>query len=371
MSAVGEYMRNASSPGRSGHRLARLADERVWAAREGLARLLGVDAPERVTFALNATMALNAAANHLGQIGGRILSSSFEHNSVTRPVRALERKGLIRYQLIPTAPDEAVDLGWLEAQLRVGDVSGVITTYASNVTGNVMPILEMSQLSREHGALFVVDAAQAVGHFPVDADCADVLVFAGHKGLGGPQSVGGAIIGEGVKLEPFVRGGSGGKSESIDQPRWLPWSQEAGTMNGPGIAGLAAATNELTQNRVASESQRVIALRAELQRGLVDLPGIAIIEHPSRIPRAGVLSFSTDQVSPSTLGSLLEEEFNVLVRTGLHCAPLAHSTMGTSDQGTIRVSIDTNNSESDISLLLEALSHLLSDSRTRNQKASV
>jgi cysteine desulfurase family protein len=371
ITAVTTYLRNAGSPGRSGHRLARWADEQVWAAREQLAILLNAPSPERVTFAVNATMALNAVANHLGHLGGRVLSSSFEHNSVTRPLRALETKGIIEYELVPPSRDEPLDLDWLEAQISEGGVSGVVLTWASNVSGTVMPVRDVSAVCRKYGVLFVVDAAQAAGHVPVDAPVADVLVFAGHKGLGGPQGVGGAVLGENANLEPFVRGGSGGRSESIDQPRWLPWSQEAGTMNGPGIAGLVGALSELTPASIAEDSRRVAALRERLEFDLQKIEGVTVVRHSSSTPPVGVLSFVADEITSSSFGALLEERFNILVRTGLHCAPVAHQTLGTFDDGTVRISIDAKTTLQEIDTAVDAINQIFEDKRVRDRKVAV
>lgn len=346
--AVVEYLQLGTSPGRSGHALARWSEERVWEARVELARLFGTDAPERVTFSQNATLSLNAVANHLANGGGEILTSAFEHNSVMRPLHAYAERGRLTHTAIPPTATEPLDLEWLEHRLRHHPPAGVVMTWASNVTGNVLPVEQVSFLCRQYGVFLAVDAAQAAGYVPVDADIADVIVFAGHKGLGGPQGVGGCVIREGTRLESFVRGGSGGKSESPTQPRWLPWAQEAGTLNGPNIAGLGAAVRELTNDEVQRRHDRSTTLRQRLVEVLDPVPGVEVVANPSSLSYVGVLSLRIASMHSTTVASILEEEYGILVRAGLHCAPMAHATLGTQSTGTVRISLGSQTTEDDV-----------------------
>ncbi|MWV60756.1 aminotransferase class V-fold PLP-dependent enzyme [Rathayibacter sp. VKM Ac-2754] len=356
--AMERFLESGTSPGRAGHRLASWAEEQVWATRTSLANLVGCRQPDRVTFSLNATMSLNSVANHLGLIGGRVLTSAFEHNSVTRPLAALEAAGRITHEVIPSSSDGPVDLDLFERALRRGDTAGVLMTWASNVSGEVLPVTEISALCREYGVFLALDAAQAFGHLPIDAAVADVVVFAGHKGLGGPQGVGGAVIGEGVSLPPLVRGGSGGRSENPEHPSWLPWSQEAGTLNGVGIAGLGAALAELDQAEIEHRSVHHGALREYFAQKLRDSEGVRPVEVGRRSPTVGVVSFTIDGMKPSSAAAVLEERFDILVRSGLHCAPLAHRTIGSSAGGTVRVSLGSRTTRSELDATIAAIREL-------------
>lgn len=190
-----------------------------------------------------------------------------------------------------------------------------------------------------------------------------MVVFAGHKGLGGPQGVGGAVIGEGIMLSPWVLGGSGGRSEGLKQPRWLPWSQEAGTVNGVGIAGLGAALSEVDGAEVARRRDRIGVLRERLAVGLRKCDRVRLTELLGRTGPVGVLSFQIDGMKPGAAADLLEERFDILVRSGLHCAPLAHRTLGTGRDGTVRMSIGPRTTEQEIDMTISAIDDLTSTNR--------
>lgn len=336
--------------------MSRWAEEQIWRTRESLAGVFLVNDPDRVVLGLNATMMLNSAIHHLSRRGGRVLTSAWEHNSVTRPLFAQVEQGLLRHEVIPGSVHAPVDLEWLATELEGGGVSGVVMTWASNVTGCVLPVEAVSALCRMHGVLLIIDAAQAAGYIPVEAGLADVLVFAGHKGLGGPQGVGGAVIADGIELDPFLVGGSGGRSENQSAPRWLPWSQEAGTPNGPGIAGLGAAVADLSVSAVRERQARLARLRALLDAGLRDISHIQMVDPDVAHEAVPVLSFTVEGVASSRVGEALEEDHDVLVRTGLHCAPLAHHTLGTIEGGgTVRISLSATATEGDVDAALEAV----------------
>lgn len=359
--SVADYLDQGGNPGRSGHRLAQWSESRIWEARQNLAALVDVDDPDRVIFTLNATMALNVVTNHLAHCDGAVVSSAFEHNSVVRPLHALAEDGRVEHVVVPPSPTEPVDLDRLETLLGHGDVHAVFVSHASNVTGAIAPVEQISALCRRHGVLFVLDAAQTVGHHTVDARLADVLVFAGHKGLGGPQGVGGMVLGEGVLLRPLVRGGSGGKSELREQPKWLPWAHEAGTPNGPGIAGFAAGLGDVTREEVGRRCARERELRTRLRDGLSAIDHVRLHEIPSSRGAVGVLSITLDGYRPTELAEKLDERYGILVRAGLHCAPLAHETLGTFPAGTLRFSLSHLTTEAEIDHTIAAVTELAAE----------
>ena len=337
LDAMRSYLDAGGNPGRSGHRLARAAEEMVWDARLVLAGLLGVEEPERVVFTGNATMALNIAIKGLVQSGDRVLTSSFEHNSVMRPLYALEDSGVVT-TVIPPGTDCAVDLDRLESELRANRVRLVVMSHASNVTGACVPLAQVHELTTRYGALLVVDAAQTAGHTAVRGDDAEVVVFAGHKGLHGPQGTGGMYVSERVTIRPLLHGGTGGRSEVPHQPRWLPYALESGTPNGVGIAGLAAGVRHVSAEGLDAVRIREADLRRALVAAVARIPGVQLHEWPSPVPPMPVVSVTFDRLSATDAAALLDERHGIMVRGGLHCAPMAHRTLGTAARGgTVRL----------------------------------
>lgn len=350
--AVLAYLSRAGNPGRSGHQLARLAEEVIWGAREVVADFFSTSDPARVVFTNNATAALNVAIKGLARPGTRVITSSFEHNSVTRPLNALPEAAWL-----PIRPgvESPIDLDALEDELRQGDVSLVVASHASNVTGAVIPVGEIRSLTAHYGIPLVLDAAQTAGHTPIHSRDADVIIFAGHKALFGPQGTGGLIVGENITIRPLMQGGTGGRSEAPNHPRWLPYSLEAGTPNGLGIAGLAAALRWLATHDFQQIIECEQRLRGLLMSRLDELERIEVHEMPSAAPVMPVVSVSVPGLAPVDAAASLEEEYQILVRAGLHCAPLAHRTLNTFPQGTIRFSLSHQTTEADIEAATVAL----------------
>jgi cysteine desulfurase family protein len=364
LAAMARYLETGGNPGRSGHRLARASEDLIWDAREALSEFLGVDQPERITFAYNATTALNIAIKGLVSTGDRVLTSAFEHNSVVRPLYAL-REAEVTTSTIPPAPNAPVDLDWLEAELRDPRVRLVIVSHVSNVTGAVAPVGAIHELTRRAEVPLVVDAAQSVGHVPISGDDADVLVFSGHKGLYGPQGVGGMYVSERAPVRPLMQGGTGGRSELPQQPRWLPYALECGTPNGVGIAGLAAGLRYVVKRGAEVIRAHETALREELTGRLRGIQGVRLHEWPGAEPPGPVVSVTFDGVAPGTAAELLEERHGVLVRAGLHCAPLAHRTLETIGTGTVRFSMSHLTSWSELDNLTGAVTEIAKVSEVR------
>jgi cysteine desulfurase family protein len=354
LAAMSEYLRTAGNPGRSGHRLSQAGEAVLWDARERLAAVLDGDDPSRVVLTLNATTALNMAIKGLALPGRRVLTSAFEHNAVVRPLHSLRETGVV-WAAVPPAPDSPIDLDAVERELRAGDVSLIVVTHASNVTGAVIPLAAVHALATDYEVPLLVDAAQTAGDRPVSARTADVLVVAGHKGLLGPQGTGGLYVSERVSIRPLLHGGTGGRSEQLEQPQWLPFALEAGTPNGVGIAGLAAAVSHVTARDVAARASITQRLRTAFVAELRSVPGVLLHEWPSREPPVGVVSITFEGRSPIDAAAMLEERHDVLTRAGLHCAPLAHRTLGTFSNGTVRLSFSDAIPASDLDAATEAV----------------
>lgn len=355
--AIMDYLAGAGNPGRSGHRLARFADDVVWSARADVAKLFAVADPAQVIFTMNATMALNIALQGVLRPGDRVLCSSFEHNSVVRPLHALGAVG-VKWEALPPSADCPVDLDRLEQDLRSGAVRAVVVSHGSNVTGAVLPLAEVRRLTLEHGALLVVDAAQTAGHVPLSIADADLIACSGHKGLLGPQGTGVLVVSPGVEVRPLFQGGTGGRSEQLEQPRWLPFALESGTPNGAGIAGLAAGVRHLMARGIPELAAHEETLRRRLVEGLSALPGVTVIEQPSPERPVPVVSITMRSRLPGTVAELLEERAGILVRGGLHCSPQAHRTVGTFPSGAVRFGMSHETGTDEVDAAVAAVAEI-------------
>lgn len=430
--AMVEFLEQAgANPGRSGHRRAVAAARAVFAARQAVARLLGVRDESRIVFGPNATWGINLALYGLLEPGDRVLTSGMEHNAVARPLYDLSRRG-VEVTRVHCTPEGHLDLDELRRALRkatrrggvhvaargtgpctgsgaragtggTGTGSGtggrtclVVLTHASNVTGTILPVAEAARLAHEHGALILVDAAQTAGCLPLDVTDMDLdlVAFTGHKGLLGPQGTGGLYIREGLTPRPLVRGGTGSFSHLEEQPPVLPDLYESGTLNGVGLAGLAAAVDHVAQTGVERIRRHEVDVTKRLLRGLQAIPGVEVYGPGDPEARVAVVSFNvrapggaattasparagrgagadaggaTAQgataeavtadgvVDPALVAEWLDAEFGVMVRAGLHCAPWAHRTVGTYPQGTVRISLGYSNTTEDADYVVSAV----------------
>ena len=339
--AVGEAMRaylddTGGSPGRSGHRMAIAAGRLVAEARMNLAELFNVDDPSRVVFTKNVTEALNLAVLALVQPGDHVITSAIEHNSVMRPLRHLESHG-VKLTVVPCSEDGIPDLDVVEQALR-RPTKLVVVTHASNVIGNVLPIVHITKLAHSANVPVLVDAAQTAGAYPIDMSelGIDVLAFTGHKSLFGPTGTGGLCLAEGVEIAPLIRGGTGSASELETQPGFLPDSLESGTLNVVGIAGLNAGVRFVLDQGVETIQRHECTLNGRFLDCVHGIPGIRVYGPLDADNKVGVVSFNIAGVSPSDAGLILDQRFNIMCRIGLHCAPAAHRTIGTYPVGTIR-----------------------------------
>ena len=338
--AIGTFLgTTAGNPGRSGHALALGAQAMVSATRRALATILGVPDPSRVAFTANATDALNQALWGLLEAGDRVITTGMEHNAVARPLVALGDIG-VTVTRVSCAPDGTLDLADLDHALRSGPARLVAMTHASNVTGTILPVAVAARLAHEHGALILVDAAQTAGVLPIDAVAMglDMVAVPGHKALLGPTGTGGLYVGPGIRLRPLRQGGTGTRSEDERQPEDLPEGLEAGTLNTVGIAGLGAALAYLAGRGLESIRSGELALTARLIDGLRSVPGLTVHGTGDAASQVATVSFSLEGWEPADLGAVLDGSFGICVRAGLHCAPLAHRTIGTWPQGTVRLS---------------------------------
>jgi cysteine desulfurase family protein len=354
-----------ANPGRSGHRLSLEAGRIVYEAREAIAEAFGADDPLRVVFGANATEALNLALRGYLQPGDHVVTSSMEHNSMMRPLRALaagECGGPIHLTVIPCSPQGFLDPADLEAAVRQNTVL-IALNHASNVCGSLLPVPEAGEIAQQHGCLLLVDAAQTAGAYPIDmeADRIDLLAFTGHKALGGPMGTGGLVIGDRVDLErlnPLKRGGTGSRSEREQQPDFLPDMCESGTANTVGLAGLLNGVRWVLERGVQSIRQHEIELAHRLIGGLGRIPGVIVYGSRDATRQTATVAFNIAGFEPSEVGLQLDDEHGIMCRVGLHCAPAAHRTLGSFPRGSVRFGLSAFNTPAEVDAALEAVADI-------------
>lgn len=355
-----------ASPGRSAHRLAVESGRIVYDAREKIAALFNALDPLRVVFGANVTEALNLALRGWLRPGDHVITSSMEHNSVMRPLRALERHG-VEVTVVRCSPEGCLDPADVETAIRP-NTTLVVLNYASNVVGALLPVAEVGRIARRHNLLLLVDAAQTGGAYPVDmqADNIDLLAFTGHKSLHGPMGTGGLIIGERVeatRLEPLKRGGTGSRSELEEQPEFLPDMGESGTPNAVGLAGLAAGVRWVLEQGVETLRAYEMQLAQQLIDGLRDIPGVTVYGSPDASRRTATVSFNIAGLEPSEVGLRLDEANGIMCRVGLHCAPAAHRTLGTFPVGTVRFGLGAFNTIEEVNMAVKAVRQLAGEAQ--------
>ena len=353
-----------ANPGRAAHRQALESGRIVYGAREAVCELFHAPDPLRLVWCKNATEALNLALWGLLRPGDHVVTSSMEHNSMMRPLRAMDgpperRLGGVEITVVNCTPLGVLDPADVEAALRP-NTRMVALNHASNVIGTLLPVAEVGAICRAHDLLLLVDAAQTGGAYPIDvqADKIDLLGFTGHKSLGGPMGTGGLIVGERVdenQIDPLIRGGTGSRSEYEVQPDFLPDMCESGTPNVVGLAGLEAGVNWVLERGVDVIRAHEVALAQALIEGLQSIPGVLVYGKLDPEQQTATVSFNIDRIPPSLVGLRLDDEYGIRCRVGLHCAPSAHKTMGTFPDGTVRFGLSAFNTAEEVDVALGAV----------------
>jgi cysteine desulfurase family protein len=347
-----------ASPGRSGYRLSIEAGRILYQTRESLAELFNVDDPLRIIFTLNVTEALNLALKGLLRPGDQVITSSMEHNSVMRPLRELEKRG-VEIKVIPCSSQGVLDPVDLESAIKK-NTKLIVLNHGSNVIGSLLPITVVGEMAKRHHILFLVDTAQTAGCFPLDIkkDNIDLLAFTGHKSLYGPPGTGGLVIGERVdtkKLIPLKVGGTGSHSEFEEQPGFLPDIYESGTPNIVGLNGLKEGVRFVLAEGVDKIHQHEKNLIIRLVEGLKEIPEVTLYGGDYRKEQVAVVSFNLKDKWPSEVGMRLDEEYDIMCRVGLHCSPATHKTIGTFPRGTVRFSMSWFNTLEEVDQVIMAI----------------
>ena len=355
---------SGSNVGRGAYDRAYAVEERVYETRELLCALFHGGDCRNVIFTKNVTESINVLLKGLLKSGDHVLVSSMEHNAVMRPLTQLTKLG-VTFSRVPCAPDGSLCLEALEGLARA-DTRAVVMTHASNVCGTVLPIAAVGDFCRRRDLLFLVDSAQSAGVLPIDMEAMhiDALAFTGHKGLLGPQGIGGFVLGERMLplLEPLLSGGTGSLSHSEEVPDFLPDRFEPGTMNLPGILGLRAALLWLRETGMEQILRHELDLTERFLRGLAPLEAsgkLRVLGRRGREGRTGVVSIQTLTEDLAQAAFRLDRDFGIQTRVGLHCAPAAHRTLGTFPAGTIRFSFGWWNTEADADAAAAALGTIL------------
>ena len=340
------------------------AEEVIYETRQLLAELFHFSKCKNVIFTPNVTTSLNFILKGFLKPGDHILVSAMEHNAVMRPVVQLASLG-ISFDRIPCRTDGSMILEKVEELIRP-ETKAIVTLHASNVCGTIMPLKEISTFCQKHGLLFVLDSAQTAGTLPIDMEelKLDALAFTGHKGLRGPQGIGGFLIRSELasQIEPLLSGGTGSISHTEEVPDFLPDRFEPGTLNIPGILGLHAALDDLENSSMDLAFQHELTLTKQFIDGILTLDpaeaSLRVIGHKDTQNRCAVVSIQTLEVDMARAAFELDDTYGIMSRVGLHCAPSAHKTLGTYPAGTLRFSFGPENTPEEVDTALHALAEI-------------
>ncbi len=350
----------AANPGRGGHFLSIKAGETVQNTRRLLAGLFSIADPRNLIFCVNATHALNQAIKGYLRPGDHVITTTIEHNSVRRPLAFLEKEINIEVSYVSPRKDWKFEIDDFRKEIRA-HTRLIVVSHGSNVTGAILPVEEIGELAREKNIVFLVDASQTAGIIDINVNEAgiDMLAFPGHKGLYGPQGTGGLYISPDIELTPILHGGTGSQSELAEQPPARPDRYESGTLNTAGIAGLGAGVEFVKQTGIDTIRKKENQLTEHLLDGLQAVRGVTIYGPGRDRQRLGVVSFTVENADPAEVAMILDQHYQIAVRAGFHCSPLAHESAGTMNcGGAVRVSFGYFNTIEEVNTLIEAIKEI-------------
>ena len=359
--AVVEAMTSLGNAGRGANEASLSAARIIYDAREKLCRFFNGEDPRQIVFTSNSTESLNIAIKGLLEPGDHVITTMLEHNSVLRPVYEMEKKG-VALTIIRADKKGRFSLEEMEAAIRP-ETKMIVCTNGSNLTGNYVDIGKVGEMARRHEVLFVVDASQTAGVFPIDVRNmqVDVLCFTGHKGLLGPQGTGGMYVREGLAIRPLKSGGSGVQTYSKTHPREMPTALEAGTLNGHGIAGLRAGVEYIENTGLDTIRAREQELMWRFYEGVKEIPGVTVYGDFDSRERCAIVSLNIGDYDSSEVSDALLTEYGISTRPGGHCAPLMHEALGTVEQGAVRFSFAHSNTEEEVDIAINAVRELATE----------
>ena len=356
--AVAEAISHMGNPGRGAHEASLDASRVVYGTREKMAELFGAEEASQIVFTANSTESLNIAIQGLVDPGDHVITTVMEHNSVLRPLYLCQQRG-VSLTILPFSAAGTVTPEAIEAVIR-SNTRMIVCTHGSNLTGDLNDLEAIGRVCKKHHLLFVVDASQTAGVFPIQMDSMniDVLCFTGHKSLMGPQGTGGMCVRKGVRIRPLLVGGSGIDSYSKIHPQVMPTVLEAGTLNAHGIAGLSAALDFIKKVTPDVIRQREEELTRRFVSQIKSIPGVKLYGNYEQFPRAPILSLNILDYDSGEIADVLAQDYGIMTRAGAHCAPLMHETLGTKSQGAVRFSFSYFNTEEEIDQAANAIREL-------------
>lgn len=365
-SAMADYITNRGiNINRGSYALAYDVEDIIYTTRQRLNTLFNGHDPSHVIFTQNVTMSLNMVIKGLLKSGDHVLVSSMEHNAVMRPLTQLLDKG-ITFDIIPCDKMGSIQLESMDSLIRPNTVA-LIINHASNVCGTIQPLESIGSICKTHNLQFIVDAAQTAGVIPIDVKAChiDALCFTGHKGLLGPQGIGGIILTKEMaqNLTPLIAGGTGSFSHLETMPTHMPDAFEAGTLNLPGIIGLNEGLAYIESQGMENIHNHELALTQSFLEGLQSIDGINIVGKQNIQDRTAVVSITIDGMDPASIAYELESNYHIMTRVGLHCAPRAHQTLETYPEGTVRFSFGYANTHKDVETALSALHRIVKNTK--------
>lgn len=355
--AVVAAMSHMGNAGRGATTAALDASRVIYDTREKLSDLFNLQNPSRVAFTSNSTESLNTAIKGILSSGDHAITTALEHNSVLRPLYDLQAKGM-ELSIVDCDENGNIDYNDFEKLIKE-NTKAIVCTHASNLVGNVLDVKKIGSIAKKHNLIFIVDASQSAGVFPIDMQDMniDILCFTGHKGLLGPQGTGGICVREGIDVRPLKVGGSGVNTFSKEQPVEMPTHLEAGTLNGHAIAGLNAALDYLKEEGIDNIQKREEELMFRFYNGIKDIKDIKIFGNFEN-KRAAIVTFNVGDIDSAAFSDELSFAYDISTRAGAHCAPLMHKAMNTVEQGAVRFSFSHYNTEEEIDTAIKAVKEI-------------
>ena len=359
--AVAEALTTLGNAERGTHSASLGASRTVFSTRMKLAKFFNAEGPSNIVFTMNATEGLNIAIKGILEKGDAVITTCLEHNSVLRPLYQLRDEGV---ELSFVSADKFGRPNYEEFESLIKpNTKAIISTAGSNLTGNLVDIKRVGEIAKKHGLIFVVDASQTAGVFPIDVKelNIDILCFTGHKGLLGPQGTGGMYVRDGVEVKPYLSGGTGVQTYNEHQPAEMPTRLEAGTLNGHGLAGLDAAIDYINEFGMQAIHDKEMSLMWRFYNGVKDIEGVKIYGDFDVKDRCPIVSINLSDYESGAVSDELANRFEIATRPGGHCAPLMHKALGTVDQGAVRFSFSHFNTEEEVDTAINVVRTLIEE----------
>ena len=359
--AVAAAMCSMGNAGRGAHAASLGAARTIYDAREKLACFFHAENPKQIAFTMNSTESLNIALKGVLNPGDHVITTMLEHNSALRPLYELQEKGT-EITILKSNPQGTLDYEDFEKAIKE-NTKAIVCTHGSNLTGNLVDVKRVGEIAKKHGVLFIVDASQTAGVFPIDVQemGIDILCFTGHKGLLGPQGTGGIYVREGLTVRPLLCGGSGVQTYNKKHPSEMPTALEAGTLNGHGIAGLDAAVEYLMETGIDTIREREQDLMWRFYEGVKDIPGVKVYGDFSTRERCAIVTLNIGDYDSSEVSDELLMTYGISTRAGGHCAPLMHEALGTVEQGAVRFSFSHYNTDEELNTAIQAVKEMAAE----------